>query len=308
LYLLKLQLLLVHVGAAAMLRWAVPGRLLDGHGRRLAVMLYAANPLLLTYCVADAHIDGLLCLGVVLLWGLVARGLVAEAMMTLACTALVKALPLLWSPLVFGALVQRARESRARWLVLGALVGPLLLVGLVTLVALPTAAAWRQLSNAAVTGSARSLYVLFETVTTGFGVEDAGSETSRAIESLMRLLILAGVSLSAIWRALGRAHMPLAAEAALWTLVLFAVGARWVVPWYATVLVACVPFFLDRPAVLAPLVGYWLGCGFLVGSTGGSPGARVVVALLTLAPVLLVPAVLRLIGLRFPPHRTPGVT
>ena len=305
LYLFKLQNLVVHIATALLMRWAVPPQLLEGRVRDVAFFFFAANPLLIGYNLADAHIEGLLCLLVVLAFGLMWRGRLAGAATVLTGAAMVKVLTALWLPLVGGELLRRCRETGKWRPLLWAALGPLALLGLAAVTVLPSPDDWSHLANVHVVGSRRSVYSMIEEFLLRWPAPASWIDLLGSAEKSMRAAISLGVLISAVLRALGRNRQPIVVEIAFWTVLLFAAGTRWVAPWYACVLVPCAPFLAQHPRLLAVVGGYWIGCGFMVDSLGGTPATRFLTSLLTVAPVVAVPLLAPRIRRRLTSSRPP---
>lgn len=234
-YLLKVFCLLAHVGNGYLV-WRILGA---GPIRSKLALAYLVNPCLVSFHVADAHVDVFLCTWILLMAGALRSRAYLGAFMAAWGGMLTKTLPIIWMPLLGGFLVRRRR-----WRDIGiAVLISLCIVALLSVSVLPTPEAWASLLNPATAHRyARSMYHVGQVLLiklTSLGTLDQAYLMSR-VELLGMVAFVAYYS--GIWlkvffaRRTEYNESDLIADLGWVTLVLLLLATPWMMPWYPTVL------------------------------------------------------------------------
>ena len=207
-------------------------------------LAYLLNPLLLMEHVGSAHVDVLVSTSFLTLAGCLLKQRYSLVSIPLWVGFLAKTIPIIWVPLVALFLIKQ-RQWKA------VLVGVIFSAGLLALLwatVLPGAAAWQSLLNPGVTGQyMASIPALVRSVFTWFRLFSPATVSLQEEKFILLKLtqyLLIGFAAFYAWtglRSLGRSTYSAAQaiEDMGWvTLVLLLFATPWLMPWYASVLIA----------------------------------------------------------------------
>ncbi|WP_190805466.1 hypothetical protein [Leptolyngbya sp. FACHB-261] len=288
-YLFKLFCLLIHIFNAYLV-W----RLLRFSAYRSSITAaYLVNPLLLFEQVASAHIDVLISTVVLLLAACLRYRRYAMAMAVAWVGFLIKTLPIVWLPLLSVFLIRQRR-----WLSL-AIVIACSLIAAVALeqTVLPTVGAWKSLLNPGAAGTANSLHKLLKvSLDSAPGIS---ANVQQLLLSKFKLIAYAGFAAFYIWTLLkvyGRQRYRetnLIVDIGWITLVLFLLATPWLMPWYASVLLAIVALNPESRVFALTTLSFCLSSSCVYALMGVGAASSVVMVGLPATMLLLAPKLSR---------------
>jgi alpha-1,6-mannosyltransferase len=207
-------------------------------------LAYLLNPLLLMEHVGSAHVDVLVSTSFLVLAGCLLKRHYSLVMVPLWVGFLAKTIPIIWIPLV-GLFLLKQRQWKA--IAIG-LVFSAGMLALLWATVLPGVAAWQSLLNPGVTGQyMASIPALVRSTFSWFRLFSPASVTLQEEKFILVKLtqyLLIGFASFYAWtglRSLGRSSYSAAQaiEDMGWvTLVLLLFATSWLMPWYASVLLA----------------------------------------------------------------------
>jgi len=216
----------------------------DSEEHKWWAIAYLVNPLLLMEQVGSGHVDVLISSSFLLLASLLRSQHYALVFVVVWAGFLAKTLPILWLPLVMVFLIRQRCWSQC---LVGLGLSCLLLADL-ALTVLPTLEAWRSLLNPGVVGQSRaSLHELIQfsvDVIQGVMAHPLSLAEERSLLERVSQYLTGSYLLIYIWFLLHSLMQPtyklphLLSDIGWVTLILFLGATPWVMPWYASGMIA----------------------------------------------------------------------